>query len=127
LKTEFDYVNGTTADETENAKQIVIKPLQIATAVRVKDGGDAIVLGNTLAMEGGLNVFKYAIYYVPIDESTKMNSNVLAVTAIRQNDPALQKVGALYHTPAVKAHVDEHLGGTKVAVNKPVTYLTEAQ
>ncbi|HJF28999.1 MAG TPA: MetQ/NlpA family ABC transporter substrate-binding protein [Acinetobacter lwoffii] len=127
LKPEFDYVKGTTADVTENAKQIVIKPIQMATAVRVKDEVDAIVLGNTLAMEGGLNVLKDAIYYEPIDQSTKMNVNVLAVAADRQNDPALQKVGALYHTPAVKAYVDEHLGGTKVAVNKPVTYLTEAQ
>ena len=127
LKPEFDYVKGTTADVTENAKQIVIKPIQMATAVRVKDEVDAIVLGNTLAMEGGLNVLKDAIYYEPIDQSTKMNVNVLAVAADRQNDPALQKVGALYHTPAVQAYVDEHFGGTKVAVNKPVTYLTEAQ
>ena len=99
----------------------------MATAVRVKDEVDAIVLGNTLAMEGGLNVLKDAIYYEAIDQSTKMNVNVLAVAADRQNDPVLQKVGQLYHTPAVKAYVDEHFGGTKVAVNKPVTYLTEAK
>ena len=127
LKPNFDLVKGTPADITENAKQIVIKPIQMATAVRVKDEVDAIVLGNTLAMEGGLNVLKDAIYYEPIDQSTKMNVNVLAVAAERQNDPVLRKVGQLYHTPAVKAYVDEHFGGTKVAVNKPVTYLTEAK
>lgn len=125
LKPNFDYVKGTPADITENAKKIVIKPIQMATAVRVKDEVDAIVLGNTLAMEGGLNVLKDAIYYEAIDQSTKMNVNVLAVAADRQNDPVLQKVGQLYHTPAVKAYVDEHFGGTKVAVNKPVSYLTE--
>jgi ABC-type metal ion transport system, periplasmic component/surface antigen len=125
LKPNFDLVKGTPADITENAKQIVIKPIQMATAVRVKDEVDAIVLGNTLAMEGGLNVLKDAIYYEAIDQSTKMNVNILAVAADRQNDPVLQKVGQLYHTPAVKAYVDEHFGGTKVAVNKPVTYLTE--
>src|SRR5690606_41047216 len=68
-----------TADVTENAKQIVIKPIQMATAVRVKDEVDAIILGNTLAMEGGLNVLKDAIYYEPIDQSTKMNVNVLEI------------------------------------------------
>ncbi|OTG82676.1 NLPA lipoprotein [Acinetobacter sp. ANC 5054] len=127
LKAGFDDVQGTTADVTENAKKIVIKPIQMATAVRVKDEVDAIVLGNTLAMEGGLNVLKDAVYYEPIDQSTKMNVNILAVAADRQNDPVLQKVGALYHTPAVKAYIDEHFGGTKIDVNKPTSYLTEAK
>ena len=126
LKADFDNVKGTTADVSENAKQIVIKPIQMATAVRVKDEVDAIVLGNTLAMEGGLNVLKDSIYYEPIDQSTKMNINILATAADRQNDPILQKVGALYHTEAVKQYIDQHFGGTKVAVNKPVSYFTEA-
>lgn len=127
LKADFDDVKGTPADVTENAKKFVIKPIQMATAVRVKDEVDAIVLGNTLAMEGGLNVLKDAVYYEPIDQSTKMNVNILAVAADRQNDPVLQKVGALYHTPAVKAYIDEHFGGTKIDVNKPTSYLTEAK
>jgi D-methionine transport system substrate-binding protein len=127
LKADFDYVKGTPADITENAKNIVIKPIQMATAVRVKDEVDAIVLGNTLAMEGGLNVLKDAVYYEPIDQSTKMNVNVLAVAADRQNDAVLQKVGALYHTAAVGKYVQENFGGTKVDVNKPVSYLTEAK
>ncbi|MCL6234097.1 MetQ/NlpA family ABC transporter substrate-binding protein [Acinetobacter sp. ANC 5579] len=127
LKADFDDVKGTPADITENAKKIVIKPIQMATAVRVKDEVDAIVLGNTLAMEGGLNVLKDAVYYEPIDQSTKMNVNILAVAADRQNDPVLQKVGALYHTPAVKTYIDEHFGGTKIDVNKPTSYLTEAK
>ncbi|EZQ06732.1 MULTISPECIES: MetQ/NlpA family ABC transporter substrate-binding protein [unclassified Acinetobacter] len=127
LKPQFDNVKGTTSDVTENPKQITIKPIQMATAVRVKDEVDAIVLGNTLAMEGGLNVLKDAIYYEPIDQSTKMNVNVLAVAEGRQNDPVLQKVGQLYHTDAVKQYVKENFGGTKVNVDKPTTYLTEAQ
>jgi D-methionine transport system substrate-binding protein len=127
LKSDFDYVKGTSGDIAENYKNITIKPIQMATAVRVKDEVDAIVLGNTLAMEGGLNVLKDAIYYEPIDQTTKMNVNVLAVAADRQTDPVLQKVGMLYHTPAVQSYVDEHFAGTKVAVNKPTTYLTEAK
>lgn len=127
LKANFDDVKGTPADVTENAKKIVIKPIQMATAVRVKDEVDAIVLGNTLAMEGGLNVLKDAIYYEPIDQSTKMNVNILAVAADRQTDPTLQRVGALYHTPAVKAYIEQHFGGTKIDVNKPTSYLTEAK
>lgn len=127
LKPEFDNVKGTPADIVENNKKIVIKPIQMATAVRVKDEVDAIVLGNTLAMEGGLNVLKDSIYYEPTDQSTKMNVNVLAVAADRQNDPVLQKVGALYHTEAVNKYVQEKFGGTKVDVNKPISYLTETK
>ena len=126
LKNDFDFVKGTSKDIVENNKALVIKPIQMATAVRVKDEVDAIVLGNTLAMEGGLNVLKDSIYYEPIDQSTKMNVNILATAADRQNDPILQKVGALYHTEAVKQYIDQHFGGTKVAVNKPVSYFTEA-
>lgn len=127
LKAGFDDVKGTPADISENAKKIVIKPIQMATAVRVKDEVDAIVLGNTLAMEGGLNVLKDAVFYEPVDQSTKMNVNVLAVATDRQNDPVLKKVGELYHTEAVKQYVQEHFGGTKIDVNKPASYLTDAK
>lgn len=127
LKVDFDKVKGTTADVSENSKQIVIKPIQMATAVRVKDEVDAIVLGNTLAMEGGLNVLKDAIYYEPIDQSTRMNVNILATAADRQNDPTLLKVAALYHTDAVKQFVQDKFAGTKVDVNKPISYLTESK
>ncbi|MEJ2898840.1 MetQ/NlpA family ABC transporter substrate-binding protein [Acinetobacter sp. NS-4] len=127
LKANFDNVKGTPADVVENNKKIVIKPIQMATAVRVKDEVDAIVLGNTLAMEGGLNVLKDSIYYEPVDQSTKINVNILAVAEGRQNDPVLKKVGALYHTEAVNKYVQEKFGGTKVDVNKPISYLTEAK
>lgn len=125
LKSGFDSVKGTPADIVENSKKIVIKPIQMATAVRAKDEVDAIILGNTLAMEGGLNVLKDSIYYEPIDQSTKMNVNILAVAESRKDDPLLKKVGELYHVAAVGKYVQEHFGGTKIDVNKPVTYLTE--
>lgn len=127
LKANFDNVKGTTADVIENSKKIVIKPIQMATAVRAKDEVDAIILGNTLAMEGGLNVLKDSIYYEPVDQSTKLNVNVLAVAESRKDDPLLKKVGELYHVPAVGQYVQQHFGGTKIDVNKPISYLTDAK
>ncbi|TCB53795.1 MetQ/NlpA family ABC transporter substrate-binding protein [Acinetobacter terrestris] len=127
LKADFNPATGTPNDITENAKKIVIKPIQMATAVRVKDEVDAIVLGNTLALEGGLNVLKDSIYYEPVDQSTKLNVNILATAESRKDDPLLQKVGALYHTEAVNKYVQEKFGGTKVDVNKPISYLTETK
>ena len=124
LKADFNPATGTPNDIIENAKKVVIKPIQMATAVRVKDEVDAIVLGNTLAMEGGLNVLKDSIYYEPVDQSTKLNVNILATAESRKDDPILQKVGALYHTEAVNQYVQKNFGGTKIDVNKPITYLT---
>lgn len=127
LKHDFDTIKGTTSDIIQNTKKINIKPIQMATAVRVKEEVDAIVLGNTLALEGGLNVLNDAVYYEPIDQSTKMNVNILATSADRQSDPILQKVGALYHTNAVKQFVQEKFAGTKIDVNKPISYLSESK
>lgn len=127
LKADFNPATGTPNDVTENTKKIVIKPIQMATAVRVKDEVDAIVLGNTLALEGGLNVLKDSIYYEPTDQSTKLNVNVLAVSDARKDDALLQKVGALYHSKAVNQYVQQHFGGTKVDVNKPISYLTDGK
>ena len=127
LKTGFDPIKTTLNDVVENPKHLQLKPIQMATAVRVKNDVDAIVLGNTLALEGGLNVLKDALYYEPINQSTKLYVNLLATSEARKNDPILQKLGPIYHSEAVKKYVDEHFGGTKVDVNKPITYLTDSQ
>lgn len=127
LKADFDPIKGTTRDVTENPKNLQLKTIPMATAVRVKGEVDAIVLGNTLAMEGGLNVLKDAIYYEKIDQSTKLYVNLLATAAGRENDATLKKVGELYHSAEVKKYIDEHFGGTKIDVNKPVSYLSESK
>ncbi len=127
LKADFNPIQGTTNDVIENPKQIQLKTIPMATAVRVKSDVDGIVLGNTLAMEGGLNVLKDAVFYEPADQSTKLYVNLLVTAEGRQNDPILQKLGTLYHTEAVKKFIDEKFGGTKVDVNKPISYLTESK
>lgn len=127
LKADFDPIKGTTRDVIENPKQLQLKTIPMATAVRVKGEVDAIVLGNTLALEGGLNVLKDAIYYEKIDQSTKLYVNLLATAAGRENDATLKKVGELYHSPEVKKYIEEHFAGTKLDVNKPVSYLTESK
>lgn len=125
LKADFNPIQGTTNDVVENPKHLQLKPIPMATAVRVKTDVDAIVLGNTLAMEGGLNVLKDALFYEPADQSTKLYVNLVATAAGRENDPTLKKLGELYHTAAVKKFIDEKFGGTKIDVNKPVSYFTE--
>ncbi|WP_297425784.1 MetQ/NlpA family ABC transporter substrate-binding protein [uncultured Acinetobacter sp.] len=127
LKTDFSPILGTTKDVIENPKNITFKSIPMATAVRVKSEVDAIVLGNTLAMEGGLNVLKDATFYEPVDASTKLYVNLLVTAQGRENDPVLQRLGQLYHSEAVKKYVADNLGGTKIAVDKPMSYFDEVK
>lgn len=127
LKPDFNFATGSPADITENPKKLVMKEIPMATSVRVKSEVDAIVLGNVLAMEGGLNVLKDSIFHEPVDQSTKMNVNVLAVAEGRQNDPELLKLKDLYHSAPVKQFIQEKFQGTKVDVNEPISYLTESK
>lgn len=127
LKADFNPAQGSPNDIIENSKKIDIKPIQMATALRIKDEVDAVVLGNTLAMEGGLNVLKDSIFFEPVDQSTRLNVNVLATADSRKNDAVLQKVGQLYHSAAAKKYVIERFGGTKVDVDQPISYLSEAK
>lgn len=121
LKPDFDLAKGTVNDIVENKKQLQLKPIQMTTAVRVKNDVDAIVLGNTLALEGGLNVLKDSVYREPVDQSTQLYVNLLGVSEANKNDPTFAKLGELYHLPQVQKFVSEKFAGTKVEVNKPVS------
>ncbi|WP_336169863.1 MetQ/NlpA family ABC transporter substrate-binding protein [Acinetobacter sp. 161(2023)] len=127
LKADFNPIQGSPIDVIENPKKINIKPIKMETALRLKNEFDAVVLNNTIALEGGLNVLKDSMFYEPIDQISKISVNVLATAESRKNDPVLQKVGKLYHNPAVKKYIEEHFGGTKVDVDKPISYLSEAK
>lgn len=121
LKPDFDRAKGTVNDVLENPKALKLKPIQMTTAVRVKNDVDAIVLGNTLALEGGLNVLKDSVFREPIDQTTQLYVNLLGVSKANKDDPTYAKLGELYHLPQVQKFVTEKFAGTKVQVNKPVS------
>lgn len=127
LKDGFDLGKGTVNDIVENPKNLQFKPIQMTTAVRVKNDVDAIVLGNTLALEGGLNVLKDSIFREPVDQSTKLYVNLLGVSEANKNDPTFAKLGELYHLPKVQQYITEKFAGTKVEVNKPVSEFADVK
>lgn len=127
LKEGFDPIHGDLKDITANPKNLQLKPIPMATAVRVMGDVDAIALGNTLAMEGGLNVLKDALFYEPVNQSTKLNINLLVTSEAKKDDPTLQKLAPIYHSEEVKKFIAERFGGTKIDVSKPISYLTENQ
>ena len=118
LKPDFDDGVGTPDDVIENPKKLEFKLIDDTTAVRVLDDVDLSIIGNTIALEGGLNVLKDAIYKEEINDSTKSRINVIAVKKGREKDENLLKLVELYHTPKVQEFIKEKFEGTKVEVKK---------
>ncbi|WP_429971762.1 MetQ/NlpA family ABC transporter substrate-binding protein [Fructilactobacillus sp. Tb1] len=83
----------------------------------------AVVIGNTMALQSGLNVFKDSIFHEKLDQSTKNNINVLATNAKNKNNPDYKKLVKLYHSKATQKYIENKFKGTKLDVNKPVSYL----
>lgn len=127
LKPNFDLGKGTVNDIIENPKKLKLRPIQMTTAVRVKKDVDAIVLGNTLALEGGLNVLKDSIFHEPVDETTKIYVNLLGVAEAHKDDPIYTKLGNLYHLPQVQKFISDKFAGTKVEFNQPVSEFTDTK
>lgn len=120
LKADFDDGVGTPDDVIENPKKLEFKLIDDTTAVRVLDDVDLSIIGNTIALEGGLNVLKDAIYKEEINDSTKSRINVIAVKKGREKDENLLKLVELYHTPKVQEFIKEKFEGTKVEVKKDI-------
>ncbi|MTD41479.1 metal ABC transporter substrate-binding protein [Erwinia sp. CPCC 100877] len=123
LADDFDAGTGTTSDIVENPKKLDFKLIDDTTGPRILKDVDLALISNTVAFEGGLNVLKDAIFKEEIDKNTKPSINVLVTTKERQDEPALQKLGALYHTKEVKDYIQKEFGGTKVEVKEDIATL----
>lgn len=123
LKSDFDSGTGTTSDIVSNPKNLVFKLIDDKTGPRVLQDVDLATIGNTIALEGGLNVLKDAIYYEKVETGTKENINILATASSNKNNKKFKKLAKLYHSSEVKAYIKKHYAGTKVDVNRPIGYL----
>ena len=120
LKADFDDGVGTPDDVIENPKKLQFTLIDDLTGPRILPDVDLVLIGNTIALEGGLNVLKDAIFHEEADTALRATVNVLAVKADRVNEEKLIKLGALYHDPEVQAFVNEKFDGTKVEVNTDI-------
>lgn len=114
LDEDFDDGVGTTDDISKNPKSLEFELIDDWTGPRILQDVDIALIGNTIALEGGLNVLKDAIYREKADESNRINLNVIAVKENRQGEEQLKKLGELYHDPEVQEYIDEEFDGTKV-------------
>lgn len=120
LSDDFDPDKGTVEDITENPLNLELVQIDELQLARSLQDVDFSVIGNTLALEAGLNVTKDAIYIEELDENTNGTINVIATVADRADDETLQKLGDLYHSDEVQKFVAEEFEGTKIEVEVPV-------
>lgn len=125
LKSDFNAATGTVNDITENPKNLKFELIDDTTGPRVIQDVDLVLIGNTIALEGGLNVLKDSLFHEQISEDTRNNINILVTTADKKNDPGILKLGELYHSADTQKYIEAEFKGTKVAVNKPITYLEQ--
>ena len=120
LKADFDDGVGTPDDVIENPKKLQFTLIDDLTGPRILPDVDLVLIGNTIALEGGLNVLQDSIFHEEADTALRATVNVLAVKADRASEEKLIKLGALYHAPEVQAFVNEKFDGTKVEVNADI-------
>lgn len=121
LSSDFKDGTGTPSDIVENKKSLEFLLIDDTTSVRVLDDTDLIAIGNTIALEGGLNVLKDSLFYEKADASTITSINVIAVKAENADKEEYKKLVDLYHDPEIQKYISEQFAGTKVEVKKPVS------
>ncbi|CAK8054451.1 MetQ/NlpA family ABC transporter substrate-binding protein [Eupransor demetentiae] len=124
LKSDFGPLSGTNAIKS-NPHNFKFKEIDDTTGPRViKDNDiDAVLIGNTIAQQGHLNVLKDSLYHEKVDQSTKDNVNILASAKDSKKKAEYKKLLKLYHSKDVQNYIKKQFGGTKVEVDKPVSYL----
>lgn len=125
LKDGFNLGTGTENDIVDNPKNLKFKLIDDTTGPRVIQDVDLVLISNTVALEGGLNVLKDSLFHEEISVDTRNSINILATTVEKQNDPGILKLGELYHNEDTQKYIEQEFGGTKVPVDKPIAYLQE--
>ena len=121
LPVDFKEGTGTPSDIVENKKNFEFLLIDDTTSIRVLDDADLIAIGNTIALEGGLNVLKDALFYEKADESTITSINVIVVKSGNESNDDYKKLVDLYHDADVQKFISDKFQGTKVEVKKPIS------
>ncbi|USS90514.1 MetQ/NlpA family ABC transporter substrate-binding protein [Fructilactobacillus carniphilus] len=108
----------------ENRKDLKFQEVDDHTGPRLLQDKNvaAVLIGNTMALQSHLNVKKDAIYHEKLDQSTKGNINVIATAEKNKNKPEYKKLVKLYHSKAAQRYIEKKFSGTKIDVDKPVSY-----
>lgn len=122
LKAGFGALSGTSYIK-DNPKHLNFKTIDDHTGPRVLHQVDAVLISNTIALEGGLHVLTDSIYHEQVNQSTKNNINVLATAEKNKNNKNFKKLVELYHKKDIQKYIKKKYFGTKIEVQKPLSYL----
>lgn len=119
LKEDFDSF-GTIQDIKENPKNINFVTVDGSTTARVLPDVDASLIGNSVALNAGLNSIEDSIYHEQINQDTEANINILVTQTENVNNEKIKKLSSIYHSEEVQEFIKKEFGGTKMPVEKPM-------
>ncbi|WP_236704299.1 MetQ/NlpA family ABC transporter substrate-binding protein [Companilactobacillus kimchiensis] len=121
LKKGFTALGGVN-DVAKNPKNLKFKEIDETTGPRVMDDVPIVLISNSVALDSGLHVLQNSIFHEKLDQDTKSNVNVLATAEKNKNNPTYKKLIKLYHNKEIQKYINKKYYGTKVEVNKPLSY-----
>lgn len=122
LSDNFDDF-GTVDDIVSNPKKLEFVEIGESAGPRSLPDLDILPIGNTIAMEGGLNVLTDSFFHEEVSQDTLANINVLVTTEEKMDDENIQKLAEFYHNEDTQSFIQEEFGGTKVPVEKDIDEL----
>lgn len=120
LADDFNPNSGTIDDITDNPLNLEFIEVDELQLARSLPDLNLAVIGNTIALESGLNVTKDAIFVEELDENANGTINVIATAAGNEDDENIQKLSDLYHSEEVQDFITEEFDGTKLEVQVPI-------
>lgn len=120
LKPDFNSFTGLNGI-TSNPKKLKFVEMDGRMTARALPDVTISLIGNSVALDAGLNSIKDSIYHEKLNQDTIANINLLVTKKSRSHEKALLKLKDLYHSKEVQDYVKKEFGGTKVPVEKPVS------
>lgn len=127
LADDFNPNSGTIDDITDNPLNLEFIEVDELQLARSLPDLNLAVIGNTIALESGLNVTKDAIFVEELDENANGTINVIATAAGNEDDENIQKLSDLYHSEEVQDFITEEFDGTKLEVQVPIEDVWSAE
>lgn len=107
----------------KNPKNLIFKQIDDTTGPRVLKSVDAVLISNTVALDGDLNVLKDSLFHEEVNQNTKNNINILTTAEGKKDDNNFKKLIKIYHDQSIQQYIEKEFGGTKIEVDKPINYL----
>ena len=125
LKSNFGALSST-KDIASNPHHFKFEQIDDTTGVTVLKNDKnvaGVMISNSTALAGHLNVLKDSIAHETVNAGTRANINILATRASEKDNPTYKKLVKLYHNKDIQAWISKKYQGTKVEVQKPTSYL----